>query len=148
MLHIRPPEMAARWLPAGAAALLWAVVAGSAVLWWWHLPQGERAPGLSVSVTPTDPGTQGIAFVERALGHTAAAQAAPDAPKRFQLLGVIAAGTGQGSALLAVDGQPPQAFVQGQSVADGWRLQSVGAQGVRLSAGQAGDLELALPDRP
>ena len=77
------------------------------------------------------------------------ASAAPSLASRFQLLGVIAADSGQGSALLAVDGQPPQAFVQGQTVADGWRLQSVGQEGVRLSAGQTGaTLELALPVKP
>ncbi len=140
--------MPPRWLPAGAAALLWALVAGSAVLWWLHLPRGDGATALAVSVAPAGPVTQGTAGVERALGHTAAGPASPDAQKRFQLLGVIAADNGQGSALLAVDGQPPRAFMQGQSVAEGWRLQSVDAQRARLSAGQADAIELTLPARP
>ena len=85
----------------------------------------------------------------RTLGHTSATAIAADEQRRFQLLGVIAAPSGQGSALLIVDGQAPQAFVQGQMVVDGWRLQSVGKEDVRLSAGAEGaSLELALPERP
>ncbi len=83
----------------------------------------------------------------RALGHADAAQASPESHKRFQLLGVIAAGSGQGSALIAVDGQPPQAFVQGQSVAEGWRLQSLISHGLVLQGeGAVGLLRLELPD--
>ena len=148
MLQLRLSDASSRWVPAGAATLLWALAAASAMLWWLHLPRAEVQSGAAASVASGSaqaPGQQGAA---RALGHGNAVAASPEVAKRFVLLGVIAADSGQGSALLAVDGQPPQAFVQGQSVADGWRLQSVGAQGVRLSAGQAGDLELALPDRP
>ena len=84
--------------------------------------------------------------VVRALGHTTATMPTPQTQRRFQLLGVIAAESGQGSALLSVDGQPPQAFVQGQTVTEGWRLQSVGQTGVQLSAGADGAvLELPLP---
>ena len=85
--------------------------------------------------------------VVRALGRASAAENAPDVQKRFALLGVIAGTAGQGSALLMVDGQPAKAFVQGQVVADGWRLQSVARDAVRLSADGA-TLELALPARP
>ncbi len=85
----------------------------------------------------------------RALGHVGEARAEADEQRRFQLLGVIAAPAGRGSALLAVDGQPARAVVQGQAVVDGWRLQFVTQQGVRLSAGQTGaTLELALPVKP
>ena len=98
---------------------------------------------------PVASGAQGPASVLRALGHTDAQVAAPDAQRRFQLLGVIAAGSGQGSALLAVDGQPPQAFVQGQTVTEGWRLQSLSQEGVRLSTGQGGaTMALSLPLKP
>jgi len=93
---------------------------------------------------------QGTAAVARALGHTSASvAAASDVQRRFQLLGVIAADSGHGSALLMVEGQPAKAFVQGQTVAEGWRLQSVSRAGVRLSAVQGGAmLDLALPVRP
>ncbi len=86
--------------------------------------------------------------VERALGHTTAAPAAPDAQKRFAVLGVIASGSGQGSALLVVDGQPARAFRRGQEVADGWRLSSVGSTGVRLETIPPGaGVTLMLPER-
>ena len=86
--------------------------------------------------------------VERALGHTAAVAAAPDVQKRFVLLGVIASGSGLGSALLRVDDQPARAFVHGQLVADGWRLASVNSTGVRLEPVHIGaGLVLSLPER-
>ena len=146
MLPLLLTNAPTRWLPASAAAVLWALAAGSAVLWALHFPRPEDARGNAASVTPAAPAGQGTAGVARALGHTQAAVAAPDAQRRFQLLGVIAADSGQGSALLAVDGQPAQAFVQGQTVSEGWRLQSVGREGVRLSTGQGGAvMELSLP---
>ena len=101
---------------------------------------------MSISVAPVAPAAQDSGHVLRVLGHTAVTTASPQAQQRFQLLGVIAADSGQGSALLRVDGQPPQAFVEGQTVAEGWRLHSVDQMGVRLSAGAGGAmLELALP---
>ena len=149
MLRLSDPLVSVRVLPAVAAAALWAVAVGSVVFWWLQLPQPDRAVQTPVSVTLVPSATQGTASVLRALGHTPAETAAPDAQSRFQLLGVIATNAGQGSALLAVDGQPPQAFVQGQTVVEGWRLQSVGQEGVRLSAGQGGaTLDLPLPVKP
>jgi general secretion pathway protein C len=150
MLQLRLPDVSNRWLPAGAAALLWALAAGSAALWWLHFPQREAVLSLPASEAPAPTTAQGAAAVARALGHTSAAVAtAPDVQRRFQLLGVIAAESGHGSALLMVEGQPAQAFVQGQAVAEGWRLQSVSREGVRLSAAQGGaSLDLALPVRP
>ena len=149
MLRLSDPLVSVRVLPAVAAAALWAAAAGAAVFWWLHLPHTDSGAQTPASVMPVPQATQGTMSVQRALGHTSAEAKAPDAQRRFQLLGVIAADSGQGSALLAVDGLPPQAFVQGQTVADGWRLQSVGQEGVRLSAGQAGaTLELALPVKP
>ena len=147
MLPLRLPDVSSRMWPAGAAALLWALAAGSVALWRLHFPRQEAVPGSTDSVAPSAPAGQGTAHVARALGHTTAPVAVPDAQRRFQLMGVIASGTGQGSALLMVDGQPAKAFVQGQVVADGWRLQSVARDAVRLSADGA-TLELALPARP
>ena len=136
-------------LPAGVAALVWALAAGSVALWWLHFPRHEQALDTPVAVTPAAPDGQDTAWVMRALGQTRAASVTPDVQRRFQLLGVIAAESGKGSALLMVDGQPAQAFVQGQTVVDDWRLQAVGREGVRLSAGPDGaSMELSLPERP
>jgi general secretion pathway protein C len=150
MLQLRLPDVSNRWLPAGAAALLWALAAGSAALWGLHFPQREGVLNTPASGAPFATTEQGTAAVARALGHTSASVvAASDVERRFQLLGVIAADSGHGSALLMVEGQPAQAFVQGQTVAEGWRLQSVSRAGVRLSAVQGGAmLDLALPVKP
>ena len=148
MLHLRLAYASVRWLPAGAAAVLWALAAGSAVLWALHLPRQSEGAAFWSAVASAGPIAPTQAGVARALGHADAVQAAPEAHKRFQLLGVIAAGSGQGSALIAVDGQPAQAFVQGQSVAEGWRLQSLREGGARLSAGSGEGLDLALPAKP
>ena len=53
---------------------------------------------------------------------------------RFELLGVVASASGQGSALIAVDGQPARAFKVGQTVADGVVLQSLGPKQAQLGA--------------
>ncbi len=148
MLPFHALSRTERWLPAAVAALCWALAAGGALLWWLHAPSGQGAPAAAVADrAPAPLQSQGPAVL-RALGHTAAApEAAGDAQRRFVLLGVVAGASGQGAALLAVDGQPPQAFVQGQSVAEGWRVQSLNANGVRLEAAGAAPLLLSLPDR-
>jgi general secretion pathway protein C len=64
------------------------------------------------------------------------ANAALDANPSHQwtLLGVVAGSSGRGSALLLVDGQPPKAYLPGQTVAPGWVLHSVGHRVARLSS--------------
>ena len=75
--------------------------------------------------------------VAQALGAPASAQApganAATAEHQWTLLGVVAGSSGKGSALLAVDGQPPKAYLPGQSVAPGWVLHSVGHRLARLA---------------
>ena len=131
--------------PALAAAVLWAAAAASVLLWWLHRPPtavAEAAPaGVSAAATPSP---QALA---RALGQApATTAAAPALQQRFVLLGVVGTEAGRGSALLAVDGQPAKAFVRGQSVAEGWRLDAVQPRGVRLAPeGGGAALELAVP---
>ena len=138
-----------RVLPAAVSALLWSLAAAFAALWYLKLPRAEggAATAVALPVVSTTLPTTDHGGVARALGHVG--EAAADAQSRFQLLGVIAAPAGQGSALLAVDGQPARAFVQGQAVVDGWRLQFVTQEGVRLGTGQGGGtLALVLPVKP
>lgn len=135
-----------RWLPQATAALLWALVAATAVLWALHLPHNESAPVASVAPAPHS--AQDSSAVLRALGHTSSEVTEPDASRRFVLQGVIATDAGHGSALIAVDGQPARAFVQGQAVVEGWRLQSVSPQEVRLAGAAQASLALRLPARP
>lgn len=147
-LFRRPPPMAAGW-PAGAALLLWAAAAGTLTLWWLHLPGAPSAPTTQTSLSPTGPVRPAPGAMERALGHTSAtpATAAPEVQKRFQLLGVIASPSGQGSALLRIDDQPARAFVAGQEVSEGWRLQSVSRETAVLH-NAASALTLTLPGAP
>jgi len=143
------PVVSDRAGPASAALLVWALAAGSVVFWWLHSPRQDSALSSPVGEMSTISEAQTRAAVARALGQDKASAAQPDAQRRFQLLGVIAAESGHGSALMVVDGQPAQAFVQGQSVGEGWQLQSVNASGVRLSAGPGGaTLALNLPIKP
>ena len=133
--------------PALAAALLWAAAAGSMLLWWLHRPPAaapEVAPAGWPAAGAAAPSPEALA---RALGQTQVpAAAAPELHQRFVLLGVIGTEAGRGSALLAVDGQPAKAFVRGQSVAEGWRLDAVQPRLVRLTPeGGGAGLELALP---
>jgi general secretion pathway protein C len=84
--------------------------------------------------------------VARALGHKAEPNTSAKAPSRsqYQLLGVIASASGQGSALIAVDGQPPKAYRVGQPVQDGWTLVSLTPKQARLKSGSA-EMLLELP---
>jgi general secretion pathway protein C len=150
MLRWPLSEFSPRWLASGVAAVIWALAAGLAVLWGLHLPRALPAPDTTAQAQAPQ-ATVDRAALARALGQTTAVAAAPDVQKRFALLGVIATGSGRGSALLAVDGQPAQAFVQGQAVTEGWQLEAVRAEGVRLAPAQGSQgqpIELALPVKP
>ena len=156
MLRARPTSNLSRTGSAGSAAgpalaavLLWALAAGSAWLWWLHRPPAPQ-PEVALANWPATanaaPSPESLA---RALGQVRVqAEATPELQQRFAVLGVIATEAGRGSALLAVDGQPAKAFVRGQPVAEGWRLEAVQARGVRLAPLDGGPgLELALPDK-
>lgn len=131
--------------------LLWCAAAASAAWWFLQFPQGADAG--SAPVARQAPGhaqasAQTGSPVGRALGAVvaSAAEAAPQA-SRFQLMGVIASGSGQGSALIGVDGEPPKAYRAGQAVAEGVVLQSLTARQARLGSGTQGPalFTLSLP---
>jgi general secretion pathway protein C len=88
--------------------------------------------------------------VAKALGGvTLAAQAPALISTQYKLLGVIASGTGQGSALIAVDDQSPKAFRVGQDVTEGLKLVSLTPRQARLqSSGQALVLDLPATGHP
>jgi general secretion pathway protein C len=84
----------------------------------------------------------------RILGATRVKEGLPSADdKSIQLLGVIAGSSGQGSALLAIDGQAPKPFRVGQTVSDGLVLQRLDARRAQLGASLNGPTlrELQLP---
>ena len=142
MLSPRFPDRSARW-PAAAAALLWAVAAGTLLLWWLHMPRPAAVPDTLASLAQSSSPAQMRGGVERALGHTSAVAQAPEMQTRFVLMGVIAADSGRGSALIALDGQPPQAYIQGQMIEPGWTLKTVSPDAVTLQ-GVGGLMNLVL----
>ena len=136
--------------PAIWALALGALVAYSGVAWVLQM-QGLSAPFSQVPEassallnSPSGASTVTAAdktLVAQALGAPTSklspfANAALDANPSHQwtLLGVVAGSSGRGSALLSVDGQPPKAYLPGQTVAPGWVLHSVGHRVARLSS--------------
>lgn len=121
----------------GASFVLWALAAGSAAFWALKLggPSGvvdlPLAPARTVAAA--DP-----AAIARLLGSTPAAgvtgTAPPSLASRFRLLGVAAARSGAGAAILSVDGKPGRPYRVGSLVEEGLILQSVQARSATLAA--------------
>ena len=128
---------------------VWAATAAGVVYWGFLLTAPPALPIMGLSSTPVLQ-SQSTPAVAKALGG---ATAAPQAPAlistQYKLLGVIASGTGQGSALIAVDDQPPKAFRVGQDVTEGLKLVSLTPRQARLqSSGQALVLDLPATGHP
>jgi general secretion pathway protein C len=122
-----------------SAFLIWAAVAGAAVFWGLHL--SGSAPEAPAHAQPAPVATVVRSDLGRLLGPDPASPSAESqAPlavaqqSRFQLLGVIAAGSGgsAGWATLAVDGKPPRTFRVGSAVDGSSVLQKVRARGVEI----------------
>ena len=129
----------AAWTVRGATLVLWALAAGSAVF--WGLRMGGTQDSMAVPaararpVAAVDPGA-----LARLLGGGATAVvAAPQATlaSRFQLLGVAAGvQSGEGAAVISVDGKPARPYRVGAALDEGIVLQSVhGRQAVLAAAG-------------
>jgi general secretion pathway protein C len=136
---------ASRWLAALSTLVVWA--AAAAVVAYWVLQfagvsgPASQAPTVARSMS-AEPA---LADVQKALGAASASTAAPtDASSRFVLSGVVALNSGQGAALIAVDAQAPKAFKVGQTVAEGWILQSLGPRQARLAASVDGPALMTL----
>jgi general secretion pathway protein C len=122
-----------------SAFLIWAAVAGAAVFWGLRL--SGSAPEAPAHAQPAPLATVVRSDLGRLLGPDPASPSAESqAPlavaqqSRFQLLGVIAAGSGgsAGWATLAVDGKPPRTFRVGSAVDGSSVLQKVSARGVEI----------------
>ena len=142
-----------------AAFIVWALVAASLVFWGLRLlVRSPVAPPHSVAVT-------GVAAAQgdltRLLGAApvapvAAAALAPEAASRFRLLGVMAPKgkpaaepSGQGVALISVDGKAPRAFAIGSRLDRDWVLQSVSLRTASIGPAQgAASVKLELPPLP
>ncbi len=89
---------------------------------------------------------QALEHTKQVLGARAVSAAAePAAASRFVLKGVLA-GTrsGDGAALIAVDGKPPRHYRVGADIEPGLVLQSLGRREARLGASVDGATTLAL----
>jgi general secretion pathway protein C len=83
----------------------------------------------------------------RLLGAPRPALAGPalSPTERFRVYGVIASASGQGTALVSVDKQPPRPFSVGSGIAPGFVLKSVTQREVRLSDSMQGAVTAVLP---
>ena len=130
-----------------ATLALWLLAAGSCV--YWGLRLAARAAPAAVAVPVRQPFAADPAAVARLLGASAvaaSAQAQPTASlaSRFNLLGVVAARSRQGAALIAVDGKPARPYRVGSAIDEGLVLQSVQGRRAVLAASASGPAVLTL----
>ena len=130
--------------PGFLSALIWATAAGGVVYWGLLLTAPAALPVVGLASAPMAP-SQSMPTVAKVLGHAETVPSkTPQNSAQDKLMGVIVSTTGQGSALIAVDGLPPKAFRVGQEVSEGVTLVSLTPKQARLkSNGQ--DLVLELP---
>jgi general secretion pathway protein C len=136
--------------PTIAAGLLW-LAAGVSAGYWVLLAWG-RSPVTPVAAMAPAQVVADTATVARTLGALPASVApgavAHAAPPRYTLQGVVAVGTRDGAALIAVDGQPPRPYRLGAPLDGGLVLQAVTRRAVRLgpSMDAPASVELTLPE--
>jgi general secretion pathway protein C len=141
-----------------SAFVIWSLVAATAVFWVLRLaaspaPVPPYAVAVSKSVVVRGDLTRLFGAPPRL---AVAAAAAPEAPSRYKLLGVMAprspaaqAEDGRGVALIAVDGKPPKAYPTGARVDGDLVVQSVGLRTAAIGTAQgARSVLLELPPLP
>jgi general secretion pathway protein C len=89
------------------------------------------------------------AAIARLLGANPVSSSSAAAPavslaSRFSLLGVVAARSHSGAALIAVDGKPPRPYRVGSAIDEGLVLQSVQGRRAVLAASAGGPAVLTL----
>ena len=136
-----------KWAVRLSTLFLWLLAAGSCV--YWGLRIAPRAAPTAVAAPvraafPTD-----TAAVARLLGANPVAVSGTAPPtvslaSRFNLLGVVAARSRRGAALIAVDGKPPRPFRVGSAIDEGLVLQSVDGRRAVLGATAEGPAVLTL----
>ena len=128
-----------------SAFVIWSLVAATGVFW---------ALRLSASPPPVPPYAVAVGNAVAVRGDLSrlfgaplrapsVAQATPEAPSRFKLVGVMAPGSktaqaevGQGLALIAVDGKPAKPFAVGARLDSDLVLQSVGLRTAAIGSAQ------------
>jgi general secretion pathway protein C len=148
MLRAFPFSLASRWFPALTTFFVWTMAAVVAAYWVLQSVGGSAPASTAPSVVRLSLVEPVLSDVQKALGAAPADAAdianVEDASTRFVLSGVVASGSGQGSALIAVDGQPPKAFKVGQTVVDGVVLKSLSARQARMAATLQGPVTATL----
>lgn len=135
-------------MPSAISAVLWCAAALSAGYWFWQWPQDAVLPQtvLGSENRPINEGDT-LQRMTRVLGGVPSQGPVRADDSRMQLLGVIADAHGQGRALIALDGQPPQAYRVGQAVGEGLVLKSLSSRAAQLGAAMNAPalFELQLP---
>lgn len=125
--------------------LAWALAGASLVFWGLRV----TAPADAAMVAVSDSAVVSVDLQAVALALGAGPQqevaAAPAAPSRYALLGLLAGrDSGLGAAVIAVNGQAAKSFPVGAEVEEGLVLQSVGVQQARLGPSREGSASLTL----
>ena len=150
MLTFSLPKLSSQTVLPWVTASVWMLAAAGIAYWALQWPKAEPTAAVQVSVA-TSPVTDLQGPVGKALGQSSSTATSPalQTQSAYTLMGVIASPSGQGSALIAMDGQPPKAFRVGQTVQDGWTLVSLTARQARLkSSGSEILLELPATTKP
>jgi general secretion pathway protein C len=133
------------WSARAATFTLAALAALSGTYW---ILKSTQTNSVSTAATVATPGPSPLdpLAVARALGggNVAPAAAATSGRNAYVLMGVIAAGSKGGAALIAVDGKPPKPFRVGASVDGNLVLQSVAPRRATLAAGVDGPAQMTL----
>jgi general secretion pathway protein C len=122
--------------------ILWALALFCAAYWLLRVmatPSGApTAPPVVRTPAPANPAA--LAALLGSRGQVETGNAAPQASlaSRFVLTGVVAGRSGEGAALIAVDGRSPRPFRVGARVEEGLILQAVDGRRVMLGAERGG----------
>jgi general secretion pathway protein C len=107
-----------------------------------------RPPAVALSAAPIAKPVPAVSVIElaRVLGAPPEALngVAAGLAQRFRLAGVIASASGQGAALLSMDGQPARTFLVGAEIAPDLWLQSVGSGEAMLAGSVEGPVMATL----
>ena len=138
-----------------SAFVIWSLVAATVVFWALRLgSRPEPVPPYAVAVGNSVAVRGDLSRLFGAPARpTVTAVAAPEAPSRFKLVGVMAprasaarSEPGNGLALIAIDGKPPKAYPVGARVDSGLVLQSVSLRTASIGPAQgARSMLLELP---
>jgi general secretion pathway protein C len=129
---------------------VWALLGGSTMYWGLRLTSGPAGvPGPALPAPPALTPVADTPAAGHALDRMLGASPSPTSPLagttgRFVLLGVVAGPSGQGAALISVDGKPARTFRPGAPVGDGLVLQSVLARQAALGPAPGGPAAITL----